>query len=232
MPDNLPLHASLNREYALRLLGVALLFLGLSGWFLYDGTRGYPAENARVAPIAAELAQTPRTPADWVNPAKTGTAPLVEAFRAHGLKCPAKYLDGFTSWVRAGDPKANDPKAAAALLSQPLHSAEEVHTQFISAGIGLVAAAALLGLLAVRKLTRLTLTETHLIHHFAGRECRYPLDELCALDDRQWQKRAIAKACFRSGTVTLDAWHHAGIRPLHDALARKCPATPAQETAP
>lgn len=32
----------LNREFALRHLGVAVLFFGLCGWFLYDGTVTYP----------------------------------------------------------------------------------------------------------------------------------------------------------------------------------------------
>ena len=36
----------LNREYATRHLGVALLFLGLCGWFLYDGSIQWPSENA------------------------------------------------------------------------------------------------------------------------------------------------------------------------------------------
>ena len=33
---------ALNREYAARHLGVAVLFLGLCGWFLYDGAITYP----------------------------------------------------------------------------------------------------------------------------------------------------------------------------------------------
>ena len=33
---------TLNREYVLRHLGVAALFLGLCGWFLYDGFITYP----------------------------------------------------------------------------------------------------------------------------------------------------------------------------------------------
>ena len=32
----------LNREFAIRHIGVALLFLGLCGWFLYDGAVTYP----------------------------------------------------------------------------------------------------------------------------------------------------------------------------------------------
>jgi hypothetical protein len=33
---------TLNREYVLRHLGVAVLFFGLCGWFLYDGAVTYP----------------------------------------------------------------------------------------------------------------------------------------------------------------------------------------------
>ena len=223
-PDSTPLSTTLNREYALRLLGVAVLFIGLSGWFLYDGARGYPAENAAVAPIAAELAQLPNTPRDWVNTAKTGTVPLIDAFQARGIKAPGKFTDGFNSWVRAGDPKADDPKAAAALLSQPVYSAEEIRTQFISAAIGLLAAGALLALLALRWATHLRLEGEALVQVVAGRARRFALADLRELDDREWAKRGIAKARFATGTVTLDAWHHAGIRPLHDRLAERIPS--------
>ena len=36
---------TLNREFALRHLGVALLMLGLSGWFAYDGYVAYPEHD-------------------------------------------------------------------------------------------------------------------------------------------------------------------------------------------
>ncbi|MGN0885817.1 MAG: hypothetical protein ACI4RT_02340 [Candidatus Spyradenecus sp.] len=224
-----PLTTTLNREYALRLLGVAVLFIGLSGWFLYDGARGYPAENAAVAPVAAELAQQPLTPADWVNTAKTGTVPLIDAFQARGLKAPSKFVDGFTSWVRAGDPKGNDPQAAAALLRQPVHSPEDIRTQFISAGIGLLAAAGLLALLAWRRLTTLRLEPEALVRTVAGRSQRFALAELRDVDDREWTKRGIARARFATGTVTLDAWHHAGIREIHARLVERAPATGDQQ---
>ena len=35
----------LNREFAARHLGVALLMLGLSGWFAYDGFVAYPEHD-------------------------------------------------------------------------------------------------------------------------------------------------------------------------------------------
>ena len=36
---------ALNREFAVRHLGVALLMLALSGWFAYDGFIGYPRQD-------------------------------------------------------------------------------------------------------------------------------------------------------------------------------------------
>lgn len=36
---------TLNREFAVRHLGVALLMLGLSGWFAYDGYIAYPKQD-------------------------------------------------------------------------------------------------------------------------------------------------------------------------------------------
>ena len=35
----------LNMEYAVRHLGVAVLMLGMSGWFLYDGAVKYPKQD-------------------------------------------------------------------------------------------------------------------------------------------------------------------------------------------
>lgn len=204
----------INREYALRFLGVAALFIALSGWFLYDGKIGYPAQNEAVAPVTAALAQRDLTATDWMNTAKTGTTPLVEAFRAANLQVPSKYSDTFNSWIRAGDPRAMEVPAAQAVLQKPVYSAEDIHAQFVSAGIGLLAAFGLLGLLGVRFLTRFTLDETALTVSFGQQSRQYLLAELQTLDTRQWEKRGILKAVFATGSVTLDAWHHTGVRDI------------------
>lgn len=206
------LTTSLNREYALRFLGVAVLFVAFAGWFLYDGQVGYPRRNAEVAPVAEALAARDLTPADWVNTVKTGTAPLVEAFRAAHLEPPAKMSDTFTSWVRAGDPRANATEEARRVLLQPVYGEEDIRAQFVSAGVALLAALALLALLAVRFLTRYALDDGALrVTTPLGTRC-YPLGTLEAVDDAQWAKRGILRLRFAAGTVTLDAWHHAGIR--------------------
>ena len=48
---------SLNKEYAVRHLGVAVLFLGLAGWFGYDGFVRYPSMPARDIYVAIEKSE-------------------------------------------------------------------------------------------------------------------------------------------------------------------------------
>lgn len=217
------LTTSLNREYALRFLGVALLFVAFAGWFLYDGQVGYPCKNAAVAPVAEALAARDLTPADWMNTAKTGTAPLTEAFRAANMEPPAKIADTFTSWVRAGDPRANAMEEARRVLRQPVYGEEDIRAQFVSAAVALLAALALLALLAVRFLTRHALDDEALQVKTPFGVRRYPLSTLEAVDDTQWKKRNILRLRFAGGTVTLDAWHHAGVRALAERFLARQP---------
>lgn len=227
------LKTSINREYALRFLGVAALFVGFAGWFLYDGRIGYPGKNAEVAPVARVLAARDLTPADWMNTAKTGTAPLTEAFRSMGMvNPPAKIADTFTSWVRAGDPRANRVEEARRVLLQPVYGAEDIRAQFVGAAVALVAALGLLALVAVRFLTRHALDGEALTVSTPLGTRRYPLASLETVDDTQWVKRGILRLRFASGAVTLDAWHHAGIRAFAERLLALRQATPVELSAP
>ncbi len=209
---------TINKEYALRFLGVTALFLALSGWFLYDGFIGYPQENAQVKPVAAALAIQDKTPEDWMNTAKTGTEPIVEAFREKGLEVPAKMTDTFKSWLNTNHPDAKRVEAARAVLLQPVHSADDILAQFISAGIGIAAAMALLVVVLMRKVTRYTLEGETLTVTFAKKSTAYPLNTLQTLDLSQWKSRGILRAKFDGGLVKLDAWHHAGIKDIAQKL--------------
>lgn len=218
---------TLNREYALRFLGVAFLFLALSGWFLYDGHIGYPQKNAQVAPVAEACAQKNLPAIDWMNTAKTGKAPLIEAFETANVPFPSKLSDTFMSWIRADDPRAKDPEIAAHVLRQPLYSAEDIHTQFVSAGIGVIACAFLLCILGWRFLTRITLDGETLTYTAPNGTRSFTLDAITAVDDSQWKKRGILKVAAKNGSVTLDTWHHAGARAIAEAILEKRP-TPEQ----
>lgn len=218
LPPMKTLNSSINREYALRFLGVALLFLAFSGWFFYDGFVGYPQKNAAFLPVGEVLAQQDLTPTDWMNTVKTGVAPLTEAFEAKGMKPPSKVQDTFNSWIRANDPHALQVEAARNVLRTPLYSAEDIRAQFISAGIGMLATLALLLLVAFRYLTCYTLTDDTLQVVFASKTTRYPLEALSSIDDSQWEKRGIAVVHFGAASVKLDAWHHQGLKPIVEAL--------------
>ena len=78
-------------------------------------------------------------------------------------------------------------------------------------------------LVALRFLTRHTLDDTALTVSTPLGTRRYPLTSLERVDDTQWEKRGILKATFAEGTVTLDVWHHAGMRPLGNALRERLP---------
>lgn len=218
---------TLNREYALRFLGVAFLFLALSGWFLYDGHIGYPQKNAQVAPVAEACAQKNLPAIDWMNTAKTGKAPLIEAFETANVPFPSKLSDTFMSWIRADDPRAKDPEIAAHVLRQPLYSAEDIHTQFVSAGIGVIACAFLLCILGWRFLTRITLDGETLTCTAPNGTRSFTLDAITTVDDSQWKKRGILKVTAKNGSVTLDTWHHTGARAIAEAILEKRP-TPEQ----
>ncbi len=209
---------TLNKEYALRFLGVTALFLALSGWFLYDGLIGYPQENEQVKPVATELALQGKTPEEWMNTAKTGTEPLVEAFRAKGLETPSKYTDTFKSWININDKRAKDIECAKRVLMEPVHSRDDIVAQFVSAGIGIAAAALLLVIVFVRKLTHYTLDERALIVGFGAKTTAYPLDTLRSIDASQWKSRGILRVTFEAGTVKLDAWHHTGVKDIAQKL--------------
>ncbi|HIV09575.1 MAG TPA: hypothetical protein IAC79_05645 [Candidatus Spyradenecus faecavium] len=217
------LTTSLNRDYALRFLGVAVLLAAFAAWFLYDGLVGYPAENDRVRPVAERLAQEDRTAAEWMNVEKTGVAPLVEAFRQAGVKPPAKLTDTFSSWISVGDPDKDSVEAARAVLLTPPHNADSIRTQFISAAISLLAALALALLVLLRWRTVFVLDDEALTITRFGQATRHPLAGLKAVDDSQWEKRGILRLTFADGAVTLDAWHHANVRALAARFLPKAP---------
>lgn len=221
--DTTILKTVINREYALRFLLVALLFIGLSGWFLYDGIWGYTRVNESVAPVTASLVTQNLSASDWMNTAKTGKAPLTVAFDAAGLEVPAHYADTFQSWIRAGDPRAEEVAAAQAVLSKPVYSEDDIRGQFVSATIGLLAALGLMVIVWIRKMTQFVLTDSELWVYFGKTSQHFSLDSLIEVDTKQWEKRGILKVVFAKGRVTLDAWHHTGVRPMAEKLIAKMP---------
>ena len=148
---------TLNREFATRHLGVALLMLGLSGWFGYDGFVRYPA------------------------------TPAADLYRSiEGSDAP----DGF------------DLEA---------FKRQKTQTQYGFTVLALLAALVIAGHVGLLARFRFAYDD----EGFVCGTVRRKFADVGAreVDWSQWEKKGIV----RVGGLTLDAWHHAGVR---DGAAR------------
>ncbi len=153
---------SLNREYAVRHLGVAVLMAALCAWFVYDGAVAYPAMTD-------------------------------EDFKA-------KVLHGLDY--------ENFPKKRQ----------ETTNRQFQFAALAGLAALIIAG--GVWRVKRQTLEwdEDSMNGTLTGGK---PLafSDISELDKSKWEKKGILVATAKDGRkVTLDAWHHAGVKELSAKL--------------
>lgn len=150
---------TLNREFAVRHLGVALLMLGLSGWFGYDGFVRYPA------------------------------TPAAELYRSiEGSDAP----DGFD---------------LAAFKHQ------KTQTQHGFALLALLAALVIAGHVGLLARFRFEYDD----EGFVFRGTRRKFADVKAVDWSQWEKKGIV----RVDSITLDAWHHAGVREVAERLKKE-----------
>jgi len=149
---------ALNREYALRHLGVAALMAALCGWFVYDGAIAYPAMSD-------------------------------EDFKAeilHNLEYE------------------NFPKKRK----------ETTDRQFQFAGIVGLAALVIAGGVWNAKRKTLEWNDAAMNGTLTlGRPL--PFQDVADIDKSRWDKKGILVVHAKDGRkVTLDAWHHTGVKEL------------------
>ena len=165
---------SLNREFALRHLFVAVLMFGMGCWFGYDGYVGYPS----------------KTPAELYYEIEKAEPPSEEAAR--------KVYDNAI-------PRQKQFMALAFLAS-------------LLVGGHLFA------------VSRLRFTFDDGGFDWKGR--RYAYSDVAGVDARKWNKKGIVRLFLRGGaTLTLDAWHHVGVKDFYAKLPRKTDAKPDQGAA-
>lgn len=153
---------SLNREYAVRHLGVAILMTALCAWFAYDGAVTYPA----------------MTDAEFKEKI------------LHGLEYE------------------NFPKKRG----------DTTERQFQFAAIAGIAALVIAG--GVWRVKRQTLEWDDVSMNgtlTGGKPLAF--SDVSELDRSKWEKKGILVAIAEDGRkVTLDAWHHAGVKELAGKL--------------
>lgn len=152
---------TLNREFAMRHLGVALLMLGLSGWFGYDGFVRYPA------------------------------MPAAELYRS----------------IEGSD--------APAGLDLAAFKRQKTQTQYGFTLLAFLAALVIGGHVGL-------LARFRFAYDDAGFVCGKTRRKFADVDARevdwsQWEKKGIV----RVAGITLDAWHHAGVREVAARLPKE-----------
>ena len=148
--------AKLNREYALRMLGVGALMFGLAGWSLYDGLVGYPRLNARYADIRPDLVGRAMTAGELIKSAgDDGVSVYERAFLEKGLKAPHSTLTKLKALNeqarsqqapegQADRFRAQQVEAARLVLDKPARSGHEIQSQFVMTVLATLAALALI----------------------------------------------------------------------------------------
>lgn len=215
--------AKLNREYALRFLGVGLLMWGVAAWSVYDGTAAWPRANRRMEAARPDLLATNLTADAWLD-TDGGPSPLDAVFAKQGAKPPSKLLKKINGLrlpkgigVNRDELVGEYAKGLRDLFQEPLYTQHDLSGQAVQA-----AATFLLGLLAALcvagKAGKRFRADAEGLHGngFGGDIAYAAIDRV---DWTQWDEKGIAVLHLAGGRrVKLDAWHFAGISGIVDEI--------------
>lgn len=214
--------AKLNGEYAVRVISVGVLMLGMCAWSLYDGMVAWPRCNLCLEQVRPSLLATNMSAEAWLSRGESDASPLERAFQKCGCRPPAKLVK------KLGEMKIPDSatdrtalRAAQAplivkILQQPIYSAHDLQTQFVQAGITLLLGLCAFGLvgLKVRKRYRADATGLSGIS-----KSHIAYVDIQAIDWTKWDDKGIVKLKLKSGARhTLDGWHFKGITGIVDEI--------------
>lgn len=158
---NTDMKLSLNKEFALRHLFVALLMAALGGWFGYDGYVTYPSMTARDLYVRCHKGEQP---ADDL---------AAEKFSATAIPRQKQFM--FLCLL------------AAAVIGGHVLIVSRLDFSFDADG-------------------------------FTYRGRYIPFLDVQSVDDAQWEKKGIVRLVASSCSLTLDSWHHAGVKEFHARL--------------
>lgn len=222
--------AKLNREYALRILGVGAVMFGMCVWSLYDGHIGWPRANRGMERVRPALLATNLTAEAWLaREAGGGVSPIEEAFRAVGEKVPAKLIK-HVSEIRLPARSEEDAalrerqaKQLAKILAQPVYSDHDLQTQTVQALVTFFLGALAWGSLAVKAGKRYCADETGLHGSGFGR-VTIPYASIARVDWTAWSEKGIAVLSLDTGArIKLDGWHFADMTAVVEVIKRQRP---------
>ncbi|MFO7936316.1 MAG: hypothetical protein R6V06_01760 [Kiritimatiellia bacterium] len=219
--------AKINREYLLRMCGVAAFMLAICVWSLYDGFVAWPERNEEFERVRSVLQATNLTARAWLaKTGENGMTPLDEIFAAEGLETPSKLVRMIDEYKMADNlppdmadsERARERKALAQIFAHPLYSEEDLTEQVVMAFITVSVAGWILLLVLIR-LRKVYIADENALYGsgFGGVHIEY--DDIDSIDWKLWDKKGIVKLKFKNGkSCTLDAWHYNGIKDVVDAV--------------
>ena len=221
--------AKLNREYAVRVLGIGALMFGMCVWSLYDGKVGWPRQNRSLERVRPALLATNLTAEAWVSRDENGSSLIDAAFREAGEKTPSKLV------TKIGELKVPEKTADRAVLleaqaahvrktfEEAVYSAHDLQTQTVQAvftfALGLLACLSV----AAKARKRFYADETGL-HGSGFGDQSVACSDIARIDWSKWDEKGIATLTLKSGQRhTLDGWHFAGMAGVVEEIKRQRP---------
>jgi len=221
--------AKLNREYALRIMGVGTLMVGICLWSLYDGYVAWPRQNDVLGQARPALLATNLTAEAWLTHDGDGRTQIETVFAAKGLKTPSKLIKKLDELRVPGEAPDNaaarDAQAVRIrkLFENPVYSERDLTSQFIQAIVTLA-----LGILAFASLARkagkrFVADEQALSGSgFCGAVIAY--GDIVRIDWSKWDEKGIVTLALKSGkSHRLDAWHYAGMTGVVAEIRKRRP---------
>lgn len=209
--------AKLNKDYALRLVGIGALMVALSIWSVYDGAVAWPGVNRRMEAVRPMLTATNLTAENWLREESPRASPLQLAFAAHGWRAPKKLVRKMVELQIPRNPAdieqalARQKQAVQRLLAGPVYAADDLRDQYIQAGITLLLALIACGIVAAKRGRRFVADEAGLHGSgFGGRDIAW--SEVRMIDWTRWEEKGIVVLSLASGaSVKCDSWHFSGM---------------------
>lgn len=219
----------LNCDYALRVLGVGALMIGMCVWSLYDGLVGWPRQNRDLEQLRPALLATNLTAEAWLARAEEGGSPIQESFAGKGLKLPSKLIKKLGE-LRVPDTAADRETLRAAqvvrvkkVFESPVYSAHDLQTQFVQAAVTLVLGLCAFCVVGFKARKHYRADAIGLSGSGVGRRT-ITYAEIAKIDWSKWDEKGIATLTLTSGARhTLDGWHFAGMSGILDEICQRRP---------
>ncbi|MDD4101242.1 MAG: hypothetical protein PHU80_01245 [Kiritimatiellae bacterium] len=219
--------ARLNREYALRIVGVGLLMIGICLWSLYDGIVAWPRANSSTDAVRSALLASDKTAEEWLSRDEDNNTSLQSAFAAADKKAPSKLIKKVGELRAAsGSPApsyAEQTERLQKIFTSPVYTQRELNTQFVQAAVTLC-----LGLIAflsiAAKARKRYVADDHGLSGTGIGRTPVAYTDLTSIDWSKWDDKGIVVLRLKTNRcLKLDGWHFAGVSGIVDEIKRQRP---------